>query len=59
LKIGYILELLSAANLSGRRQSKIMNWEMISAVGQMLGAIGVVISIVDLPRDDRFDDALE
>jgi hypothetical protein len=26
-----------------------MNWEMISAVGQMLGAIGVNISIVYLP----------
>ena len=25
-----------------------MNWEMISAVGQMLGAIGVIISIVYL-----------
>jgi heme/copper-type cytochrome/quinol oxidase subunit 1 len=25
-----------------------MNWEMISAVGQMLGAIGVIISLVYL-----------
>jgi heme/copper-type cytochrome/quinol oxidase subunit 1 len=25
-----------------------MNWEMISAVGQMLGALGVIISIVYL-----------
>src|SRR5205809_6859606 len=25
-----------------------MNWEMISAVGQMLGAVGVIISIIDL-----------
>jgi flagellar biogenesis protein FliO len=25
-----------------------MNWEMISAVGQMLGAIGVIISIIYL-----------
>jgi len=23
-----------------------MNWEMISAIGQMLGAIGMIISIV-------------
>ena len=49
-----------------------MNWEMISAVGQMLGAIGVIISIVYLgrsnpepkqgkptPGDERFDHALE
>ena len=25
-----------------------MNWEMISAIGQMLGAIGVIISIIYL-----------
>jgi len=25
-----------------------MNWEMISAIGQMLGAIGVIISLVYL-----------
>jgi hypothetical protein len=25
-----------------------MNWEMITAVGQMLGAIGVIISLVYL-----------
>ena len=25
-----------------------MNWEVISAVGQMLGAVGVIISIVYL-----------
>jgi hypothetical protein len=25
-----------------------MNWEMISGVGQMLGAIGVIISLVYL-----------
>ena len=49
-----------------------MNWEMISAVGQMLGAIGVIISIVYLGRsnpepkqgkptrsDECFDHALE
>jgi hypothetical protein len=48
-----------------------MNWDMISAVGQMLGAIGVIISIVYLalnpkpkqgkptPIDERFNYALE
>ena len=49
-----------------------MNWEMISAVGQMLGAIGVIISIVYFAAqirnqnkesqragDERFDHALE
>jgi hypothetical protein len=49
-----------------------MNWEMISAVGQMLGAIGVIISIIYLAvqnpqskqgkparSDECFDDALE
>jgi len=30
-----------------------MNWEMISAVGQMLGAIGVIISIVYLAAQIR------
>ena len=30
-----------------------MNWEMISAVGQMLGAIGVIISIVYLATQIR------
>jgi heme/copper-type cytochrome/quinol oxidase subunit 1 len=30
-----------------------MNWEMISAVGQMLGAIGVIISIVYLAAQSR------
>jgi heme/copper-type cytochrome/quinol oxidase subunit 1 len=49
-----------------------MNWEMISAVGQMLGAVGVIISIIYLAAqirnqkqgkparsDECFDDALE
>ena len=49
-----------------------MNWEMISAVGQVLGAIGVIISIVYLAAqirnqnkesqraaDECFDHALE
>jgi hypothetical protein len=48
-----------------------MNWDVISAVGQMLGAIGVIISIVYLalnpklkqgkltPSDERFNYALE
>ena len=30
-----------------------MNWEMISAIGQMLGAIGVIISIVYLAAQIR------
>jgi len=30
-----------------------MNWEMISAVGQMLGAIGVIISIIYLAAQIR------
>src|SRR5439155_21986454 len=30
-----------------------MNWEMISAVGQMLGAVGVIISIVYLAAQIR------
>jgi heme/copper-type cytochrome/quinol oxidase subunit 1 len=30
-----------------------MNWEMISAVGQMLGALGVIISIVYLAAQIR------
>jgi hypothetical protein len=30
-----------------------MNWEMISAVGQMLGAIGVIISIIYLAPQIR------
>jgi hypothetical protein len=30
-----------------------MNWEMINAVGQMLGAIGVIISIVYLAAQIR------
>src|SRR5207247_5703722 len=51
-----------------------MNWDMISAVGQMLGAVGVIISIVYLAAqirnqnkesrksacsDECFNDALE
>jgi heme/copper-type cytochrome/quinol oxidase subunit 1 len=31
----------------------IMNWKMISAIGQMLGAIGVIISIVYLAAQIR------
>src|SRR6266550_2075502 len=30
-----------------------MNWEMISAIGQMLGAIGVIISIIYLAAQIR------
>jgi len=30
-----------------------MNWEMISAIGQMPGAIGVIISIVYLAAQIR------
>jgi hypothetical protein len=30
-----------------------MNWEMISAVGQMLGAIGVIVSIIYLALQIR------
>ncbi len=30
-----------------------MNWEMISAVGQMLGAVGVIISIIYLAAQIR------
>ena len=30
-----------------------MNWEIISAIGQMLGAIGVIISIVYLAAQIR------
>src|SRR6266850_4595759 len=30
-----------------------MNWEMISAVGQMLGAMGVIISIIYLAAQIR------
>ena len=30
-----------------------MNWEMINAVGQMLGAVGVIISIVYLAAQIR------
>jgi hypothetical protein len=30
-----------------------MNWEMISAVGQMLGAVGVIVSIVYLATQIR------
>src|SRR5438477_10052829 len=30
-----------------------MNWEMISAIGQMLGAVGVIISIVYLAAQIR------
>ena len=30
-----------------------MNWEMISVVGQMLGAIGVIISIIYLAAQIR------
>ena len=30
-----------------------MNWEMISAVGQMLGAIGAIISIIYLAAQIR------
>src|SRR2546423_14560209 len=30
-----------------------MNWEMISAIGQMLGAIGVIISIIYLAAQSR------
>ncbi|HEX4653805.1 MAG TPA: hypothetical protein VH227_06115 [Candidatus Udaeobacter sp.] len=30
-----------------------MNWEMISAVGQMLGAVGVIISIIYLTAQIR------
>ena len=35
------------------RKQATMNWEMISAVGQMLGAIGVIISIVYLAAQIR------
>src|SRR5260370_29779628 len=34
--------------VSDLRWANAMNWEMISAVGQMLGAIGVIISIIYL-----------
>jgi len=30
-----------------------MNWEMISAIGQMLGALGVIISLIYLALQIR------
>src|SRR6266478_3903762 len=49
------LDVLAFAVYDGPVITKIkaMNWEMISAVGQMLGAIGVIISIIYLAAQIR------
>jgi hypothetical protein len=51
--IGYILESYQRLIRPAAAKVTIMNWEMISAVGQMLGAIGVIISIVYLGAQIR------